>query len=60
MSAAKGVILLSLVIGVYTPSDTLMPIVTTFIADGPSGFKAYLELLLNRTTANGASRIGPR
>ena len=36
-SRARGVILLTLIIGCYGPSKVLLPTVRKFIADGPPG-----------------------
>jgi len=59
LSRAKGVILLALVCGCFNPSDALLPIVKTFIDDGPPGFRAYLLNLITRTGANGARTEPP-
>jgi len=53
-SRARGTILLTLLVGSYLPSSKLMPTVRKFIADGPSGYVSYQNMLLRRTLANGA------
>ena len=45
--------------GPSMPSDTLKPVLDTFIVDGPPGFKAYLQLLVKRTICNGARKQPP-
>ena len=50
LSRAKGVILLSLIVGCFPPAKTLMPVVMNFIGQGPPGFRPYLNMLMNRTT----------
>lgn len=52
-SRARGTILLSLVIGCFAPSPTLLPVVQAFILEGPKGFVPYQNLLLRRTLHNG-------
>ena len=53
-SRARGTILLTLMVGSYLPSGKLMPTVRKFIADGPSGYVSYSNMLLGRTLHNGA------
>eukprot|EP00039_Didymoeca_costata_P011677 m.164983 g.164983 ORF g.164983 m.164983 type:complete len:504 (+) comp15251_c0_seq4:224-1735(+) len=57
-SRARGVILITLVLGCYTPSDKLIPTLRKFIDDGPPGYALYQNVLLRRTTYNG-SRAEP-
>jgi len=58
-SRARGVILLTILIGSFAPSKVLLPVVRKFIADGPPGFIPYQRLLLRRTLHNGARTEPP-
>jgi len=58
-SRARGVILLTVLIGAFAPSKVLLPVVRKFIADGPPGFVPYQRLLLRRTLCNGAREEPP-
>lgn len=58
-SRARGVILITLMLGCYVPSNKLQPTLRKFIADGPHGFIAYNFLLLKRTLFNGTRQEPP-
>ena len=58
-SRARGVILLTLMLGCFAPSPKLLPTLRKFIADGPPGYIPYQELLLKRTLFNGTRKEPP-
>ncbi|TRY91722.1 hypothetical protein DNTS_018969 [Danionella cerebrum] len=52
-SENRGWILLSLCVGIFSPSDSLTKYLQSFIRHGPSDFSAYCTERLRRTLANG-------
>eukprot|EP00041_Stephanoeca_diplocostata_P039740 m.1637657 g.1637657 ORF g.1637657 m.1637657 type:complete len:518 (-) comp26002_c0_seq1:168-1721(-) len=58
-SYARGVILLSLVAGVFAPTKDVYPIVSHTIHNGPKGFVSYIHHLLRRTYTNGCRSEPP-
>lgn len=58
-SRARGTILFTLVIGTFPCSSKLLPMVDSFIREGPKGYQAYCNLILRRCIHNGARMQPP-
>ncbi|NWS02845.1 MYO7A protein, partial [Motacilla alba] len=58
-SYARGWILLSLCLGCFPPSDTLVKYLLNFIHHGPTGYAPYCAERLRRTYSNGARTEPP-